>query len=93
MEVLSRVTYDLETNPDIDQWLSVLEAHAEELSAVQNRQVQVIRKNYDLGKRIPADEYVAYSVLLNEAQSVWEKAGRILRTISGFCHCRKTYRK
>lgn len=74
MEILSRVTFDLETNPDNGDWLSVLEAHTEELTPVQRRQAQVIRKNYDLGKRIPADEYVAYSVLLNDAQSVWEKA-------------------
>lgn len=74
MEVLSRVTYDLETDPDNDAWLSVLEAHGEELTPVQKRQAQVIRKNFDLSKRIPAEEYVAYNVLLNDAQSVWEKA-------------------
>jgi len=74
MEVLSRVVYDLETDPENEAWLSVLEAHAGELTPVQNRQVQVIRKNYDLGKRIPAEEYVEYSVLLNDAQAVWEKA-------------------
>ena len=74
MEVLSRVTYDLETNTDNHVWLSVLEAHAEELTPVQNRQVQVIRKNYDLTNKIPAEEYVEYNVLINDAQSVWEKA-------------------
>ncbi len=74
MEVLSRVTYDLETNAENHEWLSVLEAHAEELTPVQNRQVQVIRKNYDLTNKIPAEEYVEYNVLLNDAQNVWEKA-------------------
>ena len=74
MEVLSRVTYDLETSPDNGEWLSILEAHAEELTPVQRRQVQVIRKNYDLTNKIPAEEYVAYNVLLNDAQAVWEKA-------------------
>ena len=74
MEVLSRVTYDLETDPANEEWLSLLEDHADELTPIQNRQVQVIRKNYDLTNKIPAEEYVQYNVLLNDAQAVWEKA-------------------
>lgn len=74
MEVMSGITYRMETAPEIGQWLSVLEANRETLTAVQRRQAEVIRKNYDMTNKIPAEEYIAYSVLLNEAQSVWEKA-------------------
>ena len=74
MEVLSRVIYDLETNPDVGKWLQVLEDQQESLTPVQKRQVQVIRKNHDLTNKIPAEEYIAYNVLLNDAQSIWEKA-------------------
>ena len=74
MQVMSRVAYDLETNPENGEWLSVLEAHREELTPQQRRQAEVIRKNYDMTNKIPAEEYVAYNVLLNDAQSVWEKA-------------------
>lgn len=74
MEIMSGVIYELETNPDNGQWLSFLEAHAEELTPVQKRQAEVIRKNYDQTQKIPAEEYVAYSVLLNDAQTVWQKA-------------------
>ena len=74
MEVLSRVTYDLSADPKNGELLSYLEAHAEELDAVTNRRVEVMRKGYDQMNRIPADEYVAYSVLLNDAQAAWEKA-------------------
>ena len=74
MQVMSRVAYDLETNPENGEWLSVLEAHREELTPQQRRQTEVIRKNYDMTNKIPAEEYVDYNVLLNDAQSVWEKA-------------------
>ena len=74
MEILSRVTYELEADPKNGELLSFLEAHAGELDPIINRQVEVFRKGYDQMGRIPADEYVAYCVLLNEAQSAWEKA-------------------
>jgi len=74
MEVLSQVTYDLLTDPDNGELLSFLEAHAPELDAQSRREVEVVRKNYDQIHRIPAEEYVAYSVLLNDAQNVWQKA-------------------
>ena len=74
MEIMSGIVYELETNPEIGAWLSCLEAHKEELTPVQRRQVEVIRRNYDQTQKIPAEEYVAYSVLLNEAQNVWKTA-------------------
>lgn len=74
MEILSQITYDLLVNPENGELLSYLEAHAGELDAQTRREVEVIRKNYDQIHRIPAEEYVAYSVLLNDAQNVWQKA-------------------
>jgi len=74
MEVLSQVIYDLLANPENGELLSYLEAHREELDPLTWREAEVIRKNYDQIHRIPPEEYVAYSVLLNEAQNVWHKA-------------------
>lgn len=74
MEILSGICYELETSEDVGNWLTYLEKHMTELSDIQKRQVEVIRKNYDKTQRIPAEEYVAYSVLLNDAQNVWHKA-------------------
>ena len=74
MEVLSRVSYDLLCDPKNEELLSFLEAHSEELDLRARREVEVLRKNYDQNKRIPADEYVAFTVLTNEAQDAWEKA-------------------
>ena len=74
MGVMSQIIYDLETKPENAELLSYLEAHAEELSALERRQVEVMRKGYDQMHKVPAEEYVEYSVLVNEAENVWEKA-------------------
>ena len=74
MEVLSQLTYDLMADPKMGDLLSFLEAHAEEVDPQTRRETEVIRKNYDQMHRIPAEEYVAYSVLINDAQAVWHKA-------------------
>lgn len=74
MAVLSRVTYDLMAAPEVGQMLAVLEADGEALNPQDRREAEVLRKEYDQMHRIPAEEYVAYSVLVNDAQSVWEKA-------------------
>lgn len=74
MEVLSQIVYDLETKPENGELIAYLEAHADELDAVTRRQVEVMRKGYDQMHRIPAEEYVAYSGLMNEAEAVWHKA-------------------
>ena len=74
MATLSEITYNLETSPEVGEMLTYLEAHMEELTAIQKRQVEVLRKSYDQTKKIPAEEYIAYSVLMNDAQAVWAKA-------------------
>lgn len=74
MEILSKVTYDLAANPENNELLRYLEEHKEELDQQAKREVEVMRKDYDRMKRIPAEEYVAYSVLVNDAQSVWSQA-------------------
>ena len=74
MATLSEITYNLETSPEVGEMLAFLEAHPDELNAVQKRQIEVLRKSYDETKKIPAEEWIAYSVLLNDAQAVWEKA-------------------
>ena len=74
MATLSEITYNLETDPKVGEMLSYLEAHLEELDEVQKRQVEVMRKSYDQTRKIPAEESIEYTVLLNDAQAAWEKA-------------------
>lgn len=74
MEIMSQITYDLLANPENGALLAYLEDNLEVLDEQVRREVEVIRKEYDRIHRIPAEEYVAYSVLLNDAQNVWQKA-------------------
>ena len=74
MGVMSQITYDLSTNPEIGEMLQVLEANTDALTPIQQRQVEILRKDFDQMHKIPAEEYVAYSVLVNEAENIWEKA-------------------
>jgi len=74
MEILSKITYELNTREENGQIISCLEQHMDELDPQAKREVEVARKYFDRTRRVPADEYVAYSVLLNEAQAVWADA-------------------
>lgn len=74
MEILSGITYKLETDDQVGQWLACLEAHREELDPVRLRQMEVIRKNYQQTRKFPQEEYVEFTVLQSEAQNVWQKA-------------------
>ena len=72
--VMSQITYDLEADPKNDLMLKTLEADIDALDEQSRREVEVARKNYDEITRMPAEDVVAYSMLLNDAQAVWEKA-------------------
>lgn len=74
MEILTQVTYDLSTAPENDELVAYLMEHREELDPQTKRELEVLKKDLDHLHRIPAEEYVGYSVLLNDAQSVWHKA-------------------
>ena len=74
MEVMSQIQYDLLSDPNNSELISVLTENADVLDQQTRREVEVFRKEFDRIHRIPADAYVAYNVLLNDAQSVWEEA-------------------
>lgn len=74
MAVLSEITYQLIADENNGDLLRFLEAHMDVLDAQTCREVELFRKRYDQIHRIPAQEYIEYNVLLNDAQVVWEKA-------------------
>ena len=71
---LSEVMYDLIADPKNGELVAYLKEHALELDEMEKREVEVLEKNYQRMKRIPAQEYVDYNILLNDAQAAWEKA-------------------
>ena len=74
MGILSSMMYELTAATENMELLDYLDAHRSELDPQAAREAQLVRKSCEQISRIPADEYVEYSVLLNEAQDVWEKA-------------------
>ena len=74
MGILSEITYDLIAKEENGDLISYLEANKDQLDAQTNREVEIFRKEYDRIHRIPAQEYVEYTVLRNDAMTVWEEA-------------------
>ena len=74
MGILSAMEYALIADPGNMELLDFIAAHAAEMDPQIVREAQLVRKSCEQLSRIPADEYTAYVVLLNEAQDVWEKA-------------------
>ena len=74
MEVLSQAIYDLTTAESNGPLFACLKDHLDELTPQQQRELEVLSRDYDRFRRIPAEEYVAYSVLLNDADAVWHQA-------------------
>lgn len=74
MGILSSMGYELFANPATEKLLKFLREHEDELTEQQKREVVVLTREYERTSKIPQDEYVAFRVLVNEAQSVWHKA-------------------
>lgn len=72
--ILSEAMYNLIADPQNDTLIAYLKEHADQLDDMQLREVEVLEKKYQQMNRIPADEYVAFNVLCNNAQVNWEKA-------------------
>lgn len=74
MGILAGESQKLITDPEVGRLLEFLASHSDELSFPQKRQVEELTRDYNQMTRIPADEYMEYAMLTNEASDVWHKA-------------------
>lgn len=74
MEILSNITYELETSPEMTEATDYLVLHKDELDEKMRREITEYQKQNEYMKSIPQDEYVAFSVLVNEANPAWKRA-------------------
>lgn len=74
MEYLSNLEYEAANDPKLKEAAEYLSAHKDELSAQDRREIEVFLRENEYISSIPQDEYVAYTVLLNNAETVWHKA-------------------
>lgn len=71
---LSSELFALSTSEEFGQLLADLETDKAKLSHVMQRSVEESRKEYDLSKKIPPEEYKKFVILQSKAESVWEDA-------------------
>ncbi len=72
--VLAGESHKLFTSPEVGELLDFLDSRRDELDGVAAREVTVLRRDYSKTARIPADEYMEYAMLTNEASDVWHRA-------------------
>ena len=72
--ILAGESHKLFSDPKVGELLEFLAAHAGDLELSQRRQVEELLRAYRQLSRIPAEEYMEYAVLTNEASDVWHRA-------------------
>ncbi len=78
--VLAGEQHKLMTDPALAEALAVLEGCRDELTLLQRRQAEELGRAVKQLTRIPAEEYMEYAMLTNEASDVWHRA----KEASGF---------
>ena len=74
LSYLSNCSYEIETSKELAEAADWLNAHKDELSAQDRREIELFLRQKEYTASIPQEEYVAYTELLNRAESVWHKA-------------------
>jgi len=72
--VLAGERHKLFSAPEVGELLDFLGGHKDELDQLHRRQVEELKRGYDQLTRIPADEYMEYATLTNQAGDVWRRA-------------------
>lgn len=72
--ILAGERHKLFASPEVGELLDFLWARKDELDQLHRRQVEELRRSYAQLTRIPADEYMEYAMLTNEADDVWHRA-------------------
>lgn len=72
--VLAGERHKLFAAPEVGELLDFLWDKKDELNQLHRRQVEELRRSYAQLTRIPADEYMEYARLTNEASDVWHRA-------------------
>lgn len=72
--ILAGERQKLITDPETGKLLEFLREHMEELGELERREVEELWRGYERMVRIPAEEYMEYAMLTNEASDVWHRA-------------------
>lgn len=72
--VLATDVFNLSTSDELKKLLDELEPAISSANIVTKRVFEEVKKEYDLSKKIPADEYKKFVILQSKSESVWEEA-------------------
>lgn len=72
--VLSEMDYIMTTDPEFESCVGVLYDHRSELDDVLRHEIEVMYKGISDTKKIPMDEYTAYSELSSKAYPIYVRA-------------------
>jgi carboxypeptidase Taq len=74
--VLSQEVFQMSTSNEMGQYIEELsrEEVKSSLSEVTLKSLEECKKQYDLNKKIPAEEYREYVILQSQSESLWEEA-------------------
>lgn len=72
--VMSEMTYQLTTDPQFEQAVETLYLSRDKLDDVMRHEIEVMYKDVQDTKKIPQEEYTAYSELTSKAYPVYVKA-------------------
>ena len=72
--VISEMNYRLATDPEYERAVGVLYEHRDELDEVMRHEIEVVYKDIADTKKIPIEEYMAYSELTSQAYPNYVRA-------------------
>lgn len=72
--ILSEEAYHLQTGKEATELVAYLMEHRDELDFTQRRMVENYHRASEFVASIPVEEYVEYTMLLNESEQIWKKA-------------------
>lgn len=71
---LSRMQYELTTDPESVSALDYLYEIRDTLEPIMSRHISELYRELDMTRKIPKDEAVAFNILISEASAVWHEA-------------------
>lgn len=74
MGILSEERHKLFANDKVGELLAFLLVHKDATDPQTAREIEELKRAYDMLSKIPIEEYVEYTVLVNHAENAWHKA-------------------
>ncbi|WP_342541688.1 carboxypeptidase M32 [Paenisporosarcina sp. FSL H8-0542] len=71
---MSSELFAMQTSDELAGMLEELENNLESLDPITKQTYKKVKKEYDMNKKIPADEYKAFVILTSKSESAWEEA-------------------